>query len=478
MLVMRIIFIVFTLAIITSNTANAQKHAGPIKWFSLQEADSLYQTNPKPLFIDVYTDWCGWCKRMDATTFQDKSIANYLNSNFYPVKLDAETNDSIRFQGKMYYNTQKETISRIMDSLTLDLNDAVKKIKKMDLILASEITLKLKEVKTNDFLISEIDSALKIKDVKRLKSFLVSTSKKANTSDKTDKTIEKTKRLKKSNKSELEKFKSDLEKSNNLLNTSTGKNKKNVEVQKNNININGKKSQLNNIARRARKTTHDVAIYLCNGQLSYPTFNLLFGDSLRGNMPLKGFQKVPDLFGYLAFISEGIYKNSRDVASFVNTFKEVYTPGYEEPKDLIKWKGFEQALDIAKKDGKKILVHLIHPTSIASNLMDKESFRDPITANKINSNLHAVKLAINSEEIVTYFDKEYKNVNGIHDLAYMLSQNQLIFPQFVFLDENGRLIMKVPQYFGKTEIDPVLDYFIEEGYLNAVYGDWLKTKKQ
>ena len=98
--------------------------------------------------------------------------------------------------------------------------------------------------------------------------------------------------------------------------------------------------------------------------------------------------------------------------------------------------------------------------------------------NKINSNLHAVKLAINSEEIVTYFDKEYKNVNGIHDLAYMLSQNQLIFPQFVFLDENGRLIMKVPQYFGKTEIDPVLDYFIEEGYLNAVYGDWLKAKKQ
>ena len=370
---MRNIVIVFSLAFFMSNLANAQKHSGPIKWYSLQEADSLYQTNPKPLFIDVYTDWCGWCKRMDATTFQDKSIANYLNSNFYPVKLDAETNDSIRFQGKMYYNSQKETIARIMDSLTLDLKDAVKK---------------------------------------------------------------------------------------------------------NNININEKKAQLNNLKRRSRKTTHDVAIYLCNGQLSYPTFNLLFGDSLRGNMPLKGFQKVPDLFGYLAFVSEGIYNTSRNVSSFVNTFKEVYTPGYEEPKDLIKWKGFEQALDVAQKDNKKILVHLIHPTSIASNLMDKESFRDSSTASKINSNLHAVKLAVNSNEVITYFDKEYKNVSGIHNLVYLLSQNQLVFPQFVFLDKNGKLIMKVPQYFGKTEIDPVLDYFIEEGYLSTNYGDWLKAKKQ
>ena len=109
------------------------------------------------------------------------------------------------------------------------------------------------------------------------------------------------------------------------------------------------------------------------------------------------------------------------------------------------------------------MIHLIHPSSIASNLMDKESFRDPLTASKINQNMHAVKLAVNSNEIINYFDKEYKNENGIHDLIYVLSQNQLVFPQFAFLDQNGKLIMKVPQYFGKTEINPVLDYFIDEG---------------
>ena len=468
----------FILLFFISNFANAQKHAGPIKWLSLQEADSLYQKNPKPIFIDVYTDWCGWCKRMDATTFQDDNIAQYLNTNFYPVKLDAETNESIRFQGKKYYNSQKETVKKMLDSLKIDLDVASKKVKTLDSLLDAKVSIQSKDLKTNTLFIAEIDSALKIKDTKQFKSFLVASAKRMGSQNKNDKTIEKTKKLKKSSKSGLEKLKSDLENENKILRTSIDNIKKDTYVQKNKYNINGKKSQLNNLKRRARKTTHDVAIYLCNGQLSYPTFNLLFGDSLRGNMPLKGFQKVPDLFGYLAFVSEGIYKTSRDVSTFVNTFKEVYTPGYEEPEDIIKWKGFEEAIEEAQKDGKKILVHLIHPTSISSNLMDKESFRHPSTANKINNNLHAVKLAINSNEIIKYFDKEYKNKNGIHDLIYLLSQNQLVFPQFAFLDKNGQLIMKVPQYFGKTEINPVLDYLIEEGYLKARYSDWLNAKKQ
>ena len=29
--------------------------------------------------IDLYTYWCGWCKRMDKTTFEDQAVAKYLN---------------------------------------------------------------------------------------------------------------------------------------------------------------------------------------------------------------------------------------------------------------------------------------------------------------------------------------------------------------------------------------------------------------
>ena len=61
-----------------------------------------------------------------------------------------------------------------------------------------------------------------------------------------------------------------------------------------------------------------------------------------------------------------------------------------------------------------------------------------------------------------------------------MDKNQEIVREvfIAFLDKNGQLIMKVPQYFGKKEINPVLDYLIEEGYLKARYSDWLNAKKQ
>jgi thioredoxin-related protein len=69
---------------------------------SFEEAVALCDKNPKKIFIDVYTDWCGWCKRMDATTFKDTGVANYMNTHFYAVKLDAETKDTIRFRDKAF----------------------------------------------------------------------------------------------------------------------------------------------------------------------------------------------------------------------------------------------------------------------------------------------------------------------------------------------------------------------------------------
>ena len=66
-----------------------------IKWHSIDEAIQLASQEPRVLVIDVYTDWCGWCKRMDATTFSDPQIIEIMNEHFYPVKLDAEGKEDI-----------------------------------------------------------------------------------------------------------------------------------------------------------------------------------------------------------------------------------------------------------------------------------------------------------------------------------------------------------------------------------------------
>ena len=73
-----------------------------VKWYSIEEAVKLAAMEPRVLVVDVYTDWCGWCKRMDATTFSDPEIAELLNTHFYPVKLDAEGKEDIVLGDRTY----------------------------------------------------------------------------------------------------------------------------------------------------------------------------------------------------------------------------------------------------------------------------------------------------------------------------------------------------------------------------------------
>ena len=52
--------------------------------------------------IDVYTEWCGWCKVMDKKTFSDTEVQGYLKKNFHLIKFDAERNESVSFKNKIY----------------------------------------------------------------------------------------------------------------------------------------------------------------------------------------------------------------------------------------------------------------------------------------------------------------------------------------------------------------------------------------
>lgn len=77
--------------------------AQEIQWFSLEEAEAELKKSPeKHLFIDFYTDWCGWCKTMDRTTFTDPEVIQSLNDKYIAVKFDAEQKGEASFRGKKY----------------------------------------------------------------------------------------------------------------------------------------------------------------------------------------------------------------------------------------------------------------------------------------------------------------------------------------------------------------------------------------
>ncbi len=74
----------------------------PVKWMSFEQAIEKSKTEKRKIFIDVYTDWCGWCKVMDKNTFSETQVAKILNEKFYPVKLDAEQKEDIVFNGTTF----------------------------------------------------------------------------------------------------------------------------------------------------------------------------------------------------------------------------------------------------------------------------------------------------------------------------------------------------------------------------------------
>ena len=93
---------------LTTIAFSQPEQSGLVNWMSFKEAQEKNKTLQKPFLIDIYTDWCGWCKHMMKTTYSNPGIASYINSNFYAVKFDAETKDTIEYNGKLYKPLSKE----------------------------------------------------------------------------------------------------------------------------------------------------------------------------------------------------------------------------------------------------------------------------------------------------------------------------------------------------------------------------------
>ncbi len=74
-----------------------------IVWLTMDELQVKMKEKPKRVYMDMYTDWCGWCKKMEATTFSNPDVIKYMNENFYCVRFNCERKDTFRFMGKEYY---------------------------------------------------------------------------------------------------------------------------------------------------------------------------------------------------------------------------------------------------------------------------------------------------------------------------------------------------------------------------------------
>lgn len=90
------------LAIIVAAFEGIAQENEAVKWMTFEEAVERSKTEKRKIFIDVYTDWCGWCKVMDKKTFSQPAVAKLLNEEYYPVKFNAEQREDVVYKGTTF----------------------------------------------------------------------------------------------------------------------------------------------------------------------------------------------------------------------------------------------------------------------------------------------------------------------------------------------------------------------------------------
>jgi thioredoxin-related protein len=121
-----------------SDVLEVEGDAEAITWLDFETAIDKNQEERKFIFIDLYTDWCTWCKKMDGSTFKHPSVINYIDEHFYAVKLNPEKAEAIAYKEVLY--EMKPYGSKMYNELAVNLAGG-------RLVFPSFIILNKREVK-------------------------------------------------------------------------------------------------------------------------------------------------------------------------------------------------------------------------------------------------------------------------------------------------------------------------------------------
>ena len=68
--------------------SDKNRPAEGIQWLTIEEAYAKIQQEPRKVLIDVYTDWCGWCKKLVSDTFSQPAFQDYAKENLVLLEID------------------------------------------------------------------------------------------------------------------------------------------------------------------------------------------------------------------------------------------------------------------------------------------------------------------------------------------------------------------------------------------------------
>ncbi|MDB5228818.1 MAG: hypothetical protein JWN78_3011 [Bacteroidota bacterium] len=138
---LKLITLITFLLLSFTECSNAQQGEG-IKFFegTLKDALKKAKETHKPIMVDMSTSWCGWCKKMKASTFTDKKAADYYNEHFISIELDAEHGEGLQLAQQYNVNSYPTLIYLDTDAHLILFSEGY--LGPDDLIKAGEMALK------------------------------------------------------------------------------------------------------------------------------------------------------------------------------------------------------------------------------------------------------------------------------------------------------------------------------------------------
>jgi len=98
------LFLISLLLFFLAIKAHAQK--AHIQWLTFEQLEDSLSKKPKKVFIDFYTEWCTYCRKMDKVVFTNQEVVSMVDANYYAIRFDAETEAEVRFGGQSFVNDQ------------------------------------------------------------------------------------------------------------------------------------------------------------------------------------------------------------------------------------------------------------------------------------------------------------------------------------------------------------------------------------
>ncbi len=105
---MRALLALLLFAATAAHAAPKSKAPAESAWRTWQPGLEEASRAKKPILVDVYTDWCGWCKRMDRDVYARSDVREYLAKNYVVIRLNAESARATTYQGK---NTTERSLA-------------------------------------------------------------------------------------------------------------------------------------------------------------------------------------------------------------------------------------------------------------------------------------------------------------------------------------------------------------------------------